>query len=68
MKKNKEYHIFKDPFDGEYVGNIWGWKYSFIGLGIILFFLSIMIYRHYTLDVGFGGQGEPEKIELKDKE
>lgn len=39
-----------DPWDGEYIGNIWGWKFSFISLGIILFFLSIAIYRFATLD------------------
>ena len=26
MKKKKENILFKDPFDGEYIGNIWGWK------------------------------------------
>lgn len=38
----------------EYLGNIWGWKFSFISLGIILFFLAFMVYRHLTLD--------PEKV------
>ena len=35
----------------EYVGNIWGWKFSFIGLGLILLLLSLMVYRHYTMGV-----------------
>ena len=39
-----------DPWDGEYIGNVWGWKFSFISLGIILFFLFIAIYRFATLD------------------
>ncbi|MFT4666346.1 MAG: putative MFS family arabinose efflux permease [Polaribacter sp.] len=39
-----------DPWDGEYIGNIWGWKFSFISLGIILFFLFIAIYRFAALD------------------
>ena len=39
----------KDPFDGEYIGNIWGWKMSFIGLGVILFFLLVVLLRqHHT--------------------
>ncbi len=38
-----------DPWDGEYIGNIWGWKFSFISLGIILFFLFIALFRYYTL-------------------
>lgn len=33
----------------EYIGNIWGWKFSFISLGIILFFVALMAYRHLTL-------------------
>ena len=45
---------FKDPFDGEYIGNIWGWKFSFIGLGMILFLLGVMAYRHYTMEVPLG--------------
>lgn len=64
MKKKKENPLFKDPFDGEYIGNIWGWKYTFIGLAIILFFLGLMVYRHYTLGVAFGGEGDPEKTEI----
>ena len=38
-----------DPWDGEYIGNIWGWKFSFISLGIILFFLFIALYRFAAL-------------------
>ncbi|MEO1623663.1 MAG: hypothetical protein AAFV25_00800, partial [Bacteroidota bacterium] len=38
-----------EEWDGEYIGNIWGWKWSFISLGIILFVVSIMVYRHYNL-------------------
>ncbi len=41
----------KDPMDGEYIGNIWGWKFSMFGLVIILLMLGIMAYRHYALDV-----------------
>lgn len=63
--KKKEPILFRDPFDGEYIGNIWGWKYSLIGAAIILFFLTLMIYRHYTLGVSFGGTPEEvEKMEL----
>lgn len=29
----------------EYIGNIWGWKFSFISLGIILFFLTLFIIQ-----------------------
>lgn len=27
----------------EYVGNMWGWKFSYISLGIIVFFLILYI-------------------------
>ena len=39
-----------DP-DADYLGNIWGWKFSFIGLGIILFFLLFAIIRSQMLGV-----------------
>jgi len=37
-----------DQRSDEYLGNIWGWKNSFYGLGIILFFLSLYLFRVYT--------------------
>jgi hypothetical protein len=51
MSKKKE---SRDPFDGEYVGNIWGWKFSLMGGAVILFLLSVAMYRHYSLDVPIG--------------
>lgn len=57
----------KDPFDGEYVGNIWGWKFSLIGLVLMLLLLSVMLYRHWTLGVPFGAEQQPEeKIEINE--
>ena len=38
-----------DQQSDEYLGNIWGWKNSLYGLGIILFFLSLYVYRLYTV-------------------
>ncbi|NRB47040.1 MAG: hypothetical protein HRU41_05165 [Saprospiraceae bacterium] len=40
----------KDPFDGEYIGNIWGWRNSFIGLGVILFMFVVLGIRAVTMD------------------
>jgi hypothetical protein len=40
----------KDPFDGDYIGNIWGWRFSIFGAGLIVFFLLIILYRYYTVD------------------
>ena len=44
----------KDPFDGEYIGNIWGWKFSLFGAALILLLLVVIAYRHYALDVPLG--------------
>ena len=44
----------KDPFDGEYVGNIWGWNFSLFGLFLILFFLGVIVYRHYVMSAPIG--------------
>lgn len=57
----------KDPFDGEYVGNIWGWKFSLIGLVLMLLLLSVMLYRHWKLGVPFGAEQQAEeKIEINE--
>lgn len=59
----------KDPFDGDYVGNIWGWKFSLLGLALILLLLGVMWYRHTTLGVPFGLQEDAgEKIEINEIE
>ncbi|TXF87578.1 hypothetical protein FUA23_18510 [Neolewinella aurantiaca] len=44
----------RDPYDGDYVGNIFGWKLSMYGLVIILAFCALAAYRHYTMDVPVG--------------
>ncbi len=52
----------KDPFDGPYVGNIWGWKLSLIGLVLIVLMVGLMVYRHYALDVAFGEDQKAEPV------
>lgn len=44
----------KDPFDGEYIGNIWGWKFSLFGAALILLLFAVIVYRHYALNVPIG--------------
>lgn len=39
----------KDHSEEDYIGNIWGWKWSFIALGFILFVLAIMFGRYTYL-------------------
>jgi len=37
---------FLDEYDnGEYLGNIFGWKVSFIGLAVILLLLALVWFR-----------------------
>ena len=50
----------KDPFDGDYIGNIWGWKFSLWGLGLIVFLLGMILYRHHVMGVPFGLNPEEE--------
>ncbi len=52
----------RDPFSGEYVGNVFGPKITLYGGLLILFFLALMIYRHWVLDIPFGMK-EEEKVE-----
>jgi len=53
MSKRKEQEEF---FSNEenYLGNIWGWRLSKIGLVVIVALTSLIIYRHLTLDVPVG--------------
>jgi hypothetical protein len=44
----------RDPFDGDYIGNIFGRKLTIYGAILILFFTGIAVYRHWKLDVPFG--------------
>ncbi|HMN90424.1 MAG TPA: hypothetical protein PKD70_09615 [Saprospiraceae bacterium] len=40
-------------------GNIWGWKFSYISLGIILFFVGLAVVRHWSLGEPF----DPARVE-----
>lgn len=55
----------RDPFDGDYVGNIFGWRFSLIGLAVMLVLGSILAYRHITMDVPLGFEDPLEKEEEK---
>lgn len=45
--KDEQDQLWGDPFDGEYIGNIWGWRFSIISLIIILLMGLLFLYRHY---------------------
>ena len=42
-----------NPFGTGYIGNIWGWKFSYISLGVILFFMAFIALRYWYLDIPF---------------
>ncbi len=50
MSKKEENKSIWDQWDGEYIGNIWGWKNSYIGLALIVAMVSLMVYRHATIE------------------
>ena len=37
----------------EGTGNIWGWKFSLIGLAVMGFLIALAAYRHIAMDVPF---------------
>ena len=44
MTDHNENQQAKDPKD-DYIGNMWGWKFSWISLGLILLTMCVVIYR-----------------------
>ncbi len=57
----------RDPYDGDYIGNIFGWKISAIGAAVMLFFIAVIAYRHWALDVPVGFDDPLESEEEKAK-
>lgn len=49
MENKNKPTLFKDPYDGEYIGNIWGWKVSFIALAVIVSMILLLWYRYSQL-------------------
>ncbi len=39
-----------EPWDGEYIGNIWGRKFTIISFAIIMFFAILLTIRYITID------------------
>lgn len=65
-KKSKKQEQLEEIFgkwDGEYVGNMFGWKTSLIGLAILLSLLALMLYRHYQIG-DWNMMTEEERMEL----
>lgn len=36
-----------DASNEDYIGNMWGWKFSFISLFFILIFVGWLVYSHH---------------------
>ena len=56
-KSKEEVQREKDEFLRQFVpptGNIWGWKFSYFGLGLILFFSIWIAWLHYIKGVPIG--------------
>ena len=47
------------PDEDEYLGNVWGWKFSLWGLAIILLLTFLMYYRHGVLGVPLQTEESP---------
>ncbi len=41
------------PGKSPLTSNIWGWKFSLISLGIILFMIALAAYRHWQMGIPF---------------
>lgn len=50
----------------QYIGNIWGWKFSFISLGIIVAMLLLMLYRHYAVVKTYPPGSDKQTIIIED--
>lgn len=52
--------LTEDESNDEYIGNMWGWKFSFFGLFLIVFMSGLMWYGHKSGKVDLT-TGEPMK-------
>ncbi|MEM8523700.1 MAG: hypothetical protein AAGG68_03605 [Bacteroidota bacterium] len=48
--------LTEDPTDQEYMGNIWGWKFSIAGLILIVIFALLLVYRTFVMEVPISEQ------------
>lgn len=45
--KDSKPNPFAANKEDEYIGNMWGWRFSFFSLGIILLFFILFLIRQY---------------------
>lgn len=64
-KIKEEIQKEKDDFLRQFAppaGNIWGWKFSLFGLGLILFFVVWLSWLHYKKGVPIGFKEQDMKV------
>lgn len=54
--------VLHKPWNGEYLGNIWGWKVSIIGAIVLALMVAWIVYAHLSTGTPFGME-EMELIE-----
>ncbi len=59
--QDKKKQSYFDPFDGEYIGNIWGWRNSYIALAFLLFMMGLAAINY---DPDKVSTAEPKPIEV----
>ena len=50
MEKNTKRTQLWDEWDGEYIGNMWGWRFSMLGLALIIAVSLLVWYRYSQLE------------------
>lgn len=48
--------LTQDPDEQEYIGNIWGWRFSIIGLVIVILFSILLWYRTSVMGIPINEQ------------
>ncbi|MEM1327942.1 MAG: hypothetical protein AAGI23_18430 [Bacteroidota bacterium] len=41
----------QDQDEDNYMGNIWGWKFSIFGLILIIIFVGLLVYRYQVMGI-----------------
>ncbi|MCB0571165.1 MAG: hypothetical protein KDC66_15435 [Phaeodactylibacter sp.] len=56
----------KSQFGGTNSGNIWPWKFSILGLALIILLGVVIAYRHYSMKVPIGFEDPLKQAEQED--
>ena len=68
FKKFRESQGIEEVDEDFYMGNMWGWKVSYIGLGLMVFLLALYFYRITYHPQALENDLVPEKRELPVKD